>query len=699
MVHRVWSDDRTADEDPGEHVSEPVNDPIVALAEEADRRTDDGDPKGGLALARRAVQLAATGGTHGARAAARRALGRAWYGLGDYGVARIAGEQARAFDAQEDPNGPAVGEDDDLIGVSILQLGDPVAAVSILRSASARLEAARGPGHETTIRALGNLAAALARAGDERAAEATGREALERAERSLGIHRQTAIILNGLAVRLGRFPDRAAEATSLSERALDVARESVGAEHPLALSLAANVAIRRANAGDPAAADLLREALAVHETAYGPDHPSIAFVLVALSDVSDDPAEARRAIARATLIRLRSLGPIARPTLEALSKAVRRFAPRGPGEPVSPEATAIYRDWAVLDPGAVPVALPTARRRSPEEAGASLGRTLERFLGDVALPDETRATVAALYARADAAAADGAYMSSIASLERAIRTIEGARGLATPDLIEPLRRLGAICLAAGAEDRLLELRRRIADLAEAAYGPGHPLATMAVMAYADQERHEFGGLSDATAERASAAVRATFDDEARSVRLVGRAFAAVPADQRRVIPLSVARAEALRTIHPDGPLAGLDAIHWAGVGHAYGPARDTPDEIRLLRAADPDLRDDALERLTGSICHQGSVYPASATAVPFLARLALDPTQPDRPGIIWLLAMLARGASDPSADQTVGRAIRDAIAPYADALLASADMVTDLGGAVAELADAMQPNAPGDRWP
>lgn len=85
--------------------------------------------------------------------------------------------------------------------------------------------------------------------------------------------------------------------------------------------------------------------------------------------------------------------------------------------------------------------------------------------------------------------------------------------------------------------------------------------------------------------------------------------------------------------------------------------------------------------------------------MPFLARLALDPTQPDRPGIIWLLAMLARGASDPSADQTVGRAIRDAIAPYADALLASADMVTDLGGAVAELADAMQPNAPGDRWP
>ena len=60
---------------------------------------------------------------------------------------------------------------------------------------------------------------------------------------------------------------------------------------------------------NPAAVGLLREALAAHETAYGPDHPSVAFVLVALSDVADDPAKARRAIARATLIRLRSLGP------------------------------------------------------------------------------------------------------------------------------------------------------------------------------------------------------------------------------------------------------------------------------------------------------------------------------------------------------------------------------------------------------
>jgi tetratricopeptide (TPR) repeat protein len=674
----------------------PLSD-LTALAEEANRRTEDGDPKGGLALAGRAVQLADADGRLGARAAAQRALGHAWYGLGDYRAAKIAGERARALDAQADPDGPAVGEDDDLIGVSILQLGDAVAAVTLLRSASARLEAARGPGHETTIRALGNLAAALAHAGDDRAAEVTGRDALARAERTLGTHRQTAVILNGLAVRAGRVPERAAEALSLSERALDVARASVLAGHPLVVSLAANVAIGRARAGDLTAVGLLREAVAAHESAYGPDHPSIAFVLAALSDATDDPAEARRAIARATLIRLRSLGPGARPTLDALRRAVHWFAPRAPGEPVSPEATEIYRDWAALDPDAAPVALPTVRRRSPEEAGARLAETFERFLGDVPMPDEVRAAVTAAYAEADEAAADGAYSSSIRSLERAIQTIESVKGMATPDLIEPLRRLGAICLAAGAEDRLLEIRRRIADLAETAYGPGHPLATMAITSYAEQERREFGGLSEATAERVGAAVRATFADEARSVRLAERAFAAVPARERRVIPLSVARVEALGTIRAEGPLAGLDAIDWAGIGHAYGPARDTPDDIRLLRAADPDLRDDALERLANSICHQGSVYPASAEVVPFLARLALDPTQPDRPGIIWLLAMLAHGANDPSTDATVGGAIRDAIAPYAAALLASADTAVDLGGAVAALAGAMQPDEGGGR--
>ncbi len=675
--------------------SDPVSDSIVALADEAERRTDDGDPKGGLALARRAVELAEADGRKKARATAQRALGRAWYGLGDYGAARTAGEQARALDAQTDPDGPACGEDDDLIGVSLLQLGDAATAVTSLQAAVARLEATQGADHEDTIRALGNLAAALARAGDDPAAEATGCEALARAERSLGIHRQTAVILNGLAVRASRAPGRAAEAMTLSQRALDVAQASVGAEHPLSVSLAANLAIRRADAGDPAAVGLLREAEAAHETAYGHDHPMLAFVLVALSDATDDPAEARRAIARAALIRLQFLGPTARPTLDAVRKAVRRFAPRGPGESVSPEATEIYRDWAALDPGAAPVGLPTARRRSPQEAGARLAATFERFLGDVPLPDESRAAVAADYAEADTAAANGDDAAAIAALERAVQTIEAAKGVATPDLIEPLRRLGAICQAAGAEDRLLGIRRRIADIAEGAYGSGHPIATMAVTAYAEQERHDFGGLSEATAERVGAAVRATFGDESRSVQLAERAYAAAPAGDRRAIPLSVARVEALRSIRPDGPLAELDAIDWAGIGHAYGPARDTPDEIRLLRAPDSDLREDALERLANSICHQGSVYPASAAAVPFLARLALDPTQPDRPGIIWLLAMVARGAADPSTDATVGRAILDAIAPFADALLASADPSVDLGRVVAELADRFDPLVPG----
>jgi hypothetical protein len=63
-----------------------------------------------------------------------------------------------------------------------------------------------------------------------------------------------------------------------------------------------------------------------------------------------------------------------------------------------------------------------------------------------------------------------------------------------------------------------------------------------------------------------------------------------------------------------------------------------------------------------------------------------------------MLAMVARGAADPTTEATVGRTILDAIAPFADAPLAPAHTATALDHAAAELADALQP-APGDRWP
>jgi HEAT repeat protein len=90
-------------------------------------------------------------------------------------------------------------------------------------------------------------------------------------------------------------------------------------------------------------------------------------------------------------------------------------------------------------------------------------------------------------------------------------------------------------------------------------------------------------------------------------------------------------------------LEGLDAVAWARLDHAYGPAADVPDLIRTLRSPDPKARDNARSQLYGNIFHQGSRYEASAYAVPFLLELLADPDTAERAEILYLLTSLAIG--------------------------------------------------------
>lgn len=91
----------------------------------------------------------------------------------------------------------------------------------------------------------------------------------------------------------------------------------------------------------------------------------------------------------------------------------------------------------------------------------------------------------------------------------------------------------------------------------------------------------------------------------------------------------------------------LDQIPWEALTHAYGSAADVPDLLRALRTASPELRgeDSPLWQLYGNIWHQGTVYEATAYAVPFLIDLALSRDTPDRVGILSLLAHIATGTS------------------------------------------------------
>jgi hypothetical protein len=95
---------------------------------------------------------------------------------------------------------------------------------------------------------------------------------------------------------------------------------------------------------------------------------------------------------------------------------------------------------------------------------------------------------------------------------------------------------------------------------------------------------------------------------------------------------------------PDSPLfRTLDDVPWAELTHAYGSAADIPEHFRLLTSPDRQIRDGVFENFYGNIFHQGSVYPATVAAIPFLIEAAAHPRMPDRVRILVLLAHLAVG--------------------------------------------------------
>lgn len=87
-------------------------------------------------------------------------------------------------------------------------------------------------------------------------------------------------------------------------------------------------------------------------------------------------------------------------------------------------------------------------------------------------------------------------------------------------------------------------------------------------------------------------------------------------------------------------LDGLDDVAWAELTHAYGRAEDTAQQLRQAASTSDDVASAAISDLPGSIFHQGTVYPATVAAVPFLAELAQHgPHRRDE--LVWMLGMLA----------------------------------------------------------
>ena len=85
---------------------------------------------------------------------------------------------------------------------------------------------------------------------------------------------------------------------------------------------------------------------------------------------------------------------------------------------------------------------------------------------------------------------------------------------------------------------------------------------------------------------------------------------------------------------------------WAQLRHVYGLASDIPGLLHAARGPAPG-RDRAWAQLWDRLCHHGSVYSASAAAVPELTRLACDDSlrPADRAQAVSLIAAIADGSS------------------------------------------------------
>jgi hypothetical protein len=85
----------------------------------------------------------------------------------------------------------------------------------------------------------------------------------------------------------------------------------------------------------------------------------------------------------------------------------------------------------------------------------------------------------------------------------------------------------------------------------------------------------------------------------------------------------------------------LKQVPWQDLHHAYGTAQDTPTWLLALLSDQDEQREQALNKLWASICHQGSVYEASCAAVPFLIEMLAEVPDQRKPEILSLLDGLA----------------------------------------------------------
>jgi hypothetical protein len=109
-------------------------------------------------------------------------------------------------------------------------------------------------------------------------------------------------------------------------------------------------------------------------------------------------------------------------------------------------------------------------------------------------------------------------------------------------------------------------------------------------------------------------------------------------------------------------VSAVGAVDWSALRSTYESGEVVRDIVLRLGSLDQAEVEWAWEQISETVLqHQGTVYPATAAAAPFLCQLVLDAATPWRAALTAKLAFLSVGHDEPFAPAGTARAVRNAI--------------------------------------
>lgn len=653
----------------------PVPPEIKALLEQADRLFDQANFPLARALYERALMTAqeTIGDQHPETARILSGLAKSLARFGEYAAAE---EHARrSLNIRRQAYGTRhadTAESLHVLAEILSERGEFNLAREMVAQAYTVRRQVLGPGHADTLESQKNLALMLALDGRNAEAKQLLAEALGVCEAVHGEeNRATAKVLNALALLYARQDTTRPQARQLYERSLTI-HERIHPFHPETAVLQNNLAAFLADSGElDRAAGLCERSLSLHEQIYGPKNVYLVPVLINLADIykSQKNYEAARPLySRALIIAEPVLGARHPQTMRSLKKLVALYGllnKQGDKQAIANGAT-LYVCMISLEAANGP--LPPEKQNmpgahlDPDEAARRLHEFVKRLETEYnrqPLSADEQAglqTARQKWEEADRAFQRGDYALAESLLERALEIQQQILGMKHYEQIEPLQKLAKVKEKVGQPSKVLPLLEQVADIHMEVYGPEHPHTLLALSALQSRYYYEYGPqaslpLTEKIVQLQEKAL-GTNDPHVRMMKASlehRREFAEKeefhseqPARSR-----SQKREDALRTLPPERQaiLAGIDEISWHDLKHAYGPADDVPDQLRLLLCDDPSMQEDAWESLSSNIWHQGDVYEASAFTIPFFLRMLAFDGPPEKTSILESLLYLVEGHS------------------------------------------------------